>query len=538
MIEQITTTNRDTYAGLLRDESRSQGAAESISFPRNVDAVLEIVRQMGQRGEVITVQGARTGLTAGAVPHGGHVLNLSRMNRILGLRYDQKLDSFFLQVEPGVLLSELHNVLANESFDLAGWSTDSRQDLASFHKKGPFFFPPDPTETSASIGGMISCNASGARSFFYGPTRNYVQALTVVLMDGSLLRLQRGVQLVQRGHFAVRTEDGREICGTIPDYSMPKVKNASGYYLEPNMDLLDLFIGSEGTLGIVVAAELRLLPLPASIWGVTAFFPDENSALRMVKTVRDELLDNPLPPLPKPAAIEFFNQDALDLLRRQQQQNPGFAQMQPLSPKQQSAVYIELHAGSDEQNLDTLLALGEVIAACGGDEAETWVARNSRDLQQLQFFRHATPESVNMLIDERRKTHPTLTKLGTDMAVPNEHLEPIMQLYNRSLAAAGLESVIFGHIGNNHLHVNILPRNPEEYQLGKQLYLQWARQAVAWGGTVSAEHGIGKLKTAFLAEMYSTEELAKMRAIKRIFDPAGLLGRGNMFELEGQVQSR
>ena len=134
-----------------------------------------------------------------------------------------------------------------------------------------------------------------------------------------------------------------------------------------------------------------------------------------------------------------------------------------------------------------------------------------------------------MLIGERKKTIPELTKLGTDMSVPDEGLEKVMRMYRAGLEAAGLEHVIFGHIGNNHVHVNILPRSMKEYEQGKALYLDWEKQVVDWGGSVSAEHGIGKIKTEFLELMYDEEGVQKMRKLKQLFDPQGLLNPGNLF---------
>ena len=118
------------------------------------------------------------------------------------------------------------------------------------------------------------------------------------------------------------------------------------------------------------------------------------------------------------------------------------------------------------------------------------------------FFRHAIPECVNMLIDKRKQKDKTITKLGTDMAVPDSQLEEVMALYNRMLQEQGLESAIWGHIGNNHLHVNILPNDGEEYKKGQQLYRQWAAYVTEKGGAVSAEHGVGKLKAGVLLVMY------------------------------------
>ena len=147
----------------------------------------------------------------------------------------------------------------------------------------------------------------------------------------------------------------------------------------------------------------------------------------------------------------------------------------------------------------------------------------------MKKFRHAIPESINMLIGEHKKAIPELTKLGTDMSVPDGRLEEVMRMYHDGLAAAGLDYVIFGHIGNNHVHVNILPRSMEEYEMGRALYLEWARQIVAMGGSVSAEHGIGKIKTEFLKLMFGDEGIQRMRQVKELFDPAGLLNRGNLF---------
>lgn len=539
MPELVAAISEDAYQEYLRDESRSVGSAQAISFPQTESELRSIVAQLSVQGQPITIQGARTGLTGAAVPHGGHVLNLTRMKHITGLRHDPAENTFYVSVQPGVLLSELRKALDSKVFDTADWCPESLRALKKMLNDGSWQFTPDPTETSASIGGMINCNASGARSFFYGPTRAYVEALRVILSDGSLLSLRRGEQRVQAGQFLLTTDTGRRIAGQLPCYPLPQVKNAAGYYLAPDMDLVDLFVGSEGTLGIISEAELRLLPMPGAMGGVTTFFPSEASALTFVRAVRGESLPELTDqPAFKPIAIEYFNQQALNLLRRQQQGNAAFSQMQPLAPHFHTAIYVELHGERDDELAQTILSLGELIGQCGGNEADTWVATNARDMEQLQFFRHATPESVNLTIDQRRRTNPQLTKLGTDMAVPDAKLTEMIALYDRRISELGLEAVAFGHIGDNHVHVNILPRDLGDYQKGKELYLEWARQAVNWGGTVSAEHGIGKLKTAFLAEMYGQEGLDKMRAVKRLFDPSGTLSPGNMFAPEGREKSK
>ena len=520
------------HADFLRDESRRAGTAESISFPRTEREVREVLSFCYREDIPVTVQGARTGITAGATPAGGHILNLSRMDRILGLRRHPHEKEFYLRVQPGVTLAAIREALAERKFDTADWEKDSREALEKLQKTGRRFFPPDPTEASASIGGMAAANASGACSFHYGPTRDYIQALRAVLADGSPVSLRRDIQHATGRSFALRSELGDVIEGTLPDYTLPAVKNAAGYHAAPDMPLLHFFIGSEGTLGVITELELHLVPAPAFRWALMAFFPEEAPAIRYVRAIRGERVSGVgVAPALRPVAIEFFNHDILELRRRQKAANPAFTQVPDILSSYHTAIYAEYHGEREDTLSDALMTAAEIVVICGGDVEATWSAATPREMERLVKFRHAAPETVNLVIDERRRTEPALTKLGTDMAVPDPALEIILQMYNDDLTRSGLESVIFGHVGNNHLHVNILPNNQEEYLRGRDLYLNWARQAVQMGGTVSGEHGIGKLKTPLLREMYGGKGVEQMRALKRLFDPKGILNRGNLFEM-------
>ena len=336
------------------------------------------------------------------------------------------------------------------------------------------------------------------------------------------MALRRGRDKARGREFAVTTSSGRDLRGTVPSYAMPDVKNAAGYQAADDMDLVDLFVGSEGTLGILSELELALLPAPACRWGVMAFFPAERPAVAFVEAVRGEGGAR------RPVAVEFFDRHSLNLLRRQKADNPAFKEIPGMPAEFDTAVYVEYH-GSEPEVTDAVEAMLGAIAASGGSSDATWIATTDGELERLKFFRHAVPESVNLLIAERKKKDPGIAKLGTDMAVPDARLAQTLDLYRRGLAAAGLEFVMFGHIGDNHLHVNILPREAREYEVGKDLYLKWAREIVGWGGTVSAEHGIGKFKVALLREMYGEAGIREMRAVKRTFDPEGKLNPGNLF---------
>lgn len=515
------------FEDYARDESRSRGWAESISFPTDEDEVRAVLRALAAEGVPVTVQGARTGLAAGAVPAGGHIMNLSRMNRYLGLRKDGE-GRFYLRVQPGVVLLDLRKHLSARDIPASGWDVASRAALDAFAQAPVQMFPTDPTEASACLGGMAACNASGARSYRYGAMRGHVSGLRLVLADGDVLALRRGEARACGRALTLTTEGGRTIAVELPSYRMPACKNASGYYVADVMDAIDLIIGSDGTLGVITELELELMPAPAVTWGVSCFLTEERQALDATCALRERLSCA--------SAIEYFDHAALEILRAQRASGAAFASLVEPPEGAGCCLFVELECASEDEAMAELSLVGEVLAAVGGSERDTWVARTDTDREALTFFRHAVPESVNMLIDERRRTDSAITKLGSDMAVPNERLHEVVALYRATLAEAGLEAAAWGHIGDNHLHVNVLPRDAADYAAGKELFARWAREVAAMGGAVSAEHGVGKLKRDFLKTMYGEGALCEMARVKRAFDPAGMFGRGNLFDeslLEG-----
>ena len=194
-----------------------------------------------------------------------------------------------------------------------------------------------------------------------------------------------------------------------------------------------------------------------------------------------------------------------------------------------SILFAEIHADSKEAAFAELEKASTCLSTCGGDPARTWFGWNAADIRRFKDFRHAVPESVNMLIDARRRKEPGITKLGTDMSVPDDCLYKVFAMYREGLAQLGLQSAVWGHIGNNHVHVNILPNSLEEYARAKELYGTWAKRVTSMGGAVSAEHGVGKLKASFLETMYGAAAIEEMRELKRTIDPAFMLNPGNLF---------
>ena len=521
--ENIRTDIVEEFPDYLRDESRRVGCADSISFPGSEDELRTHLLWLAEQRVMVTTQGARTGITGGATPNGGHVLNLSRMNKVLALRHATDGEYFILTVQPGVLLSEVQQGAAKKQFDSSGWTEESLRALDELvAMPGGYMFAPDLTEVSASIGGLVACNGSGARSFLYGATRAHVERVKGFLADGTPIELERGKHKTDGRSFELILEGGRIIKGQVPNYGMPAVKNAAGYFAEDDMDILDVLVGSEGTLAVFSEIDIRLIPAPPAIWGITAFLPDEGSALTFVESAREKT---------SPAAIEFVSSGALDLLRRQKADNPAFKDIPSVEDSWHTGIYVEYH-GDEDDVVCAVETLSEILETCNGDPDATWLASNEKDISRFKEFRHAIPESVNLLIDERRKEDPRLTKLGTDLSVPDDCLESVMKMYSHDLTDMGLEFVSFGHIGNNHVHVNIIPRNMDEYEHGKDLYLKWAGKVVEMGGSVSAEHGIGKLKTRMLEVMYGADGISEMRKLKEVFDPEGRLNRGTLFSWE------
>lgn len=513
-------------AAYLTDESRLAGSADKIYMPRTEAEILALLRRAQAEGAAVTISGGRTGITGGAVPQRGWLVSLEHLSAFTGLRRDPaNPEHFRLRCQPGVTLAGINAALDTGQFPgMETWPAADRRTLAELRQAPPCFFPPDPTEHTASLGGMVACNASGARTLFYGATRRYVTGLRLALADGALLTIPRGEYCAAPdGGFQLLPPAGPPRRAQIPGYRMPAVKNAAGYYSAPGMDLIDLFIGAEGTLGIYTEIEILLIPAPEALLGAVAFFPDEPHAVQFVQTARAaDIAGGRL------LALEFFDERALNLLRAQKTRQGAGSPIPALPPEAQTAVYIEIATTgcAMEETAEALLA---ILESAGSDPDSAWTAMDEDETLRLKNFRHALPEAVNQRIGERAVQYPGLTKLGTDFAVPDAALPAILAAYHAALQAAGFEYVIFGHIGNNHLHINILPRDLEEYRRGKELYLRLARVALGHGGTVSAEHGVGKLKKALLQMMFGEDGIEAMRAVKRVFDPHGRINPGNMF---------
>ena len=443
---------REAYSA---DASGLHLVPELVGRPESVEEVVEIVRQATADRTPITCAGAQTSTTAASITDKGMLLSLRSLDRISAIDEETKT----IRVEPGALVGEIKRTAA-----AAG-----------------LLFAPDPTsEEESTIGGAIACNASGARTFKYGATRKHVQALKVVMASGEMMEFRR-----------TNLE-----------------KNTVGYAFAH--DPIDWFIGSEGTLGIVVEAELALLPLPTHVVGLAVFFGTEEAALSFVVAARESRTVTP-------RCIEYFDDQAIGIARA-----AAHGEMLPDGAK--AMVYVEEEVRDD---LDSTLGEWSDLIQSTVTDFDPLVFDGEARLREARQIRHSIPSTMN----ERGTKYSGAggRKVSTDWAVPYRKVAEAIRIARELAAEHEIgQAVIYGHAGNGHPHQNFIARDMRELATIEVVVEQTLRYVLALGGTVAAEHGIGKIKRRWLPLQMNGLQIAMMTAVKRELDPFGILAPGNI----------
>jgi len=443
---------REAYSA---DASGLHLVPELVGRPESVEEVVEIVRQATADRTPITCAGAQTSTTAASITDKGMLLSLRSLDRISAIDEETKT----IRVEPGALVGEIKRTAA-----AAG-----------------LLFAPDPTsEEESTIGGAIACNASGARTFKYGATRKHVQALKVVMASGEMMEFRR-----------TNLE-----------------KNTVGYAFAH--DPIDWFIGSEGTLGIVVEAELALLPLPTHVVGLAVFFGTEEAALSFVVAARESRTVTP-------RCIEYFDDQAIGIARA-----AAHGEMLPDGAK--AMVYVEEEVRDD---LDSTLGEWSDLIQSTVTDFDPLVFDGEARLREARQIRHSIPSTMN----ERGTKYSGAggRKVSTDWAVPYRKVAEAIRIARELAAEHHIgQAVIYGHAGNGHPHQNFIARDMRELATIEVVVEQTLRHVLALGGTVAAEHGIGKIKRRWLPLQMNGLQIAMMTAVKRELDPFGILAPGNI----------
>lgn len=424
---------------------------DAVAFPTSAEQIVALMRLANRELFPVVPRGAGAGFSGGALAvEGGLVLNMSRMNKILNI--DE--ENLTADVEPGVITGELHSAVEERGL----------------------FYPPDPASSDyCSIGGNIAENAGGPRAFKYGVTEHYILGLEAVTPTGELINA-----------------GGRTI------------KNVVGY------NLLKLLIGSEGTLGIVTRAVLRLIPKPKTERTARLFFPDVDSAARTVSAIIAAKV--------VPATIELVDDGSLLAIR-------DFLGVK-ISEKHKAMllVMVDGHPAACEEEAQEV---AEIARANGCSEVA--VSSELEEEQEIWRMRRSLSPAVGKLAN---------TKLNEDVVVPRSRIPDLIRFASGIAEKKGLLIVNFGHAGDGNIHCNFMYDRFDEQQ--RQAVVEGVtelmREVVAMGGAISGEHGIGIMKQDFIGLQYDEATLDVMRSLKRTLDPNNILNPGKIFPVESKDQ--
>ena len=428
----------------LRAQDMSQHEArlsEVVVWPSTSQQVADVLRIAHDNRIAVTPWGAGSSLEGNPIPlFGGILLSLERMNQIITLH----ADDFQVTVQPGIGYKDLNRALGPHGL----------------------FFAPDPG-ANASIGGMLANNAAGSRTVKYGATKDNILAMEVALADGRLI------------HVGSRS-----------------VKQSAGY------DLLHLFVGSEGTLGVITQATLKLVPLPAVMSGVVATFTTVEAAISAVVDLRASGLDI--------AALEFVDAATSALLSREEGVDWG----------DNPTLLMEIHAAHAETaELD--LALVQEI--CKAHSAIRFQATtDTAERQKMWHVRHHMFETMRrVFVDHRWQL--------SDVAVPISQYPALVRFARQALQIRNLPELMVGHAGDGNLHIATPYQNEAVRQQANQANEEVVLRAIELEGTSTGEHGVGIGKAKFMVREHGATAVAVMHSLKQTLDPCGILNPGKIF---------
>ncbi len=473
------------------------GSAAGIAFPITTSDVAALVSSVTR---VLPI-GAQSSLTGGATPRGDVLISTRGFTSMAEPAYGT------VRVGAGLPLVDLQRALASRGL----------------------YYPPVPTFNGAFVGGTIATNAAGAATFKYGSVRSWVDAITVVLASGDVLDITRGQVTASAARtFEIEAVSGQTMVIPLPIYAMPDVpKLSAGYFARAGMDLIDLFIGSEGTLGTIVEATLRTRSRPRKHVALIQCM-DDAQALQVTASLRAAAreawdgrgaLDV--------SAIEYMDSRAL-----QAAADLAFERARVTRPRDSAVLLlVQIETGDDDE--PALAELAETLARCGVEhDPAIAAAGDDRAAQRLFDLREAVPAGVNALVARAKQTaHPDIEKTAGDMVVPFARLGEALALFRQAFERRGLDYAIWGHVSDGNLHPNVIPHSLDDVTRGREAILDIAQQVMSLGGAPLAEHGVGRsaLKQRLLRDMYGEEGIEQMQAVKRALDPTWKMAPGVLF---------
>jgi glycolate oxidase len=442
--DNVLATVEEMVAYSYDATSTWQHLPDVVVFPTTPAQISEILKLAGEKDIPVTPRGSGTNVSGGSIPiRGGIILCTTRMNRILEI----SKTNLNATVEPGVILQDLQNALATEGL----------------------FFPPDPQSFSGcTMGGVVAENSGGPSCLKYGVTKQYVLGLEVVLADGRIVKLG----------------------GLTP-------KNRTGY------ELMMLFVGSEGTLGVITRISLRLLPAPKTNKTVMAAFRDVDVAGETVTAI---IASSVLP-----SKVEFMD-------------NYTFEKFRGLVPENilnSSRVILLIQVDGLEQTVEA--EVQQVVNICNRTALDIHVAADAAEAEKLWQARRAHFSDISS------RAH---TIINEDVSVPRDKIADFIRLSQESARRHDVPISFAGHVGDGNFHPVVLTdnRNKEHYQRALQCVDEMIEIALHLGGVLSGEHGIGLEKQRFLKKAMDPAAIEIMKNIKDVLDPKHILNPGKIWE--------
>ena len=477
MERQLIHPMDETYHEYLKDESKMRGAADSISFPESEAEIGKILQVMRENQTPVTIQGGKTGVVGSAVPSKGHIMNLSRMNKVKSFFIAEEGEAF-MKVEPGITLNELRKAIDRLATPKA------------------FFWPPDPSESTATVGGIASTDAMGVCFHLYGKSVSYVSGIRVMNAEGSIRDLKRG-----QGAIVINGE---------------------------SKDLLDVYLGGEGMFGVIIELTLRLIAKPREIWGIGFFFENREDGM----SFSDQLKATSFKVQgAKIAAIEYLDHTIINALEMYKSNMTDLKHIPDVAPNILAMVYVEIHGEQEEAIEEIAEALMMIGSSFNGDPDKTWAFSGEPEIDKMRNFLHAAAESAILHIEKVHCRDPRITKLGIDISLEEDGLKTFVSRIEKTLQKENLKAGYWGHIGSRRLHVDILPGSYEEFVKGKALLETWAERFPASFGNAITSYGIGKLKKAIFLKTVSKAYIEDLLQLKKQLDKDNLWNPGNMIEV-------
>jgi len=467
----------ETYHEYLKDESKMRGAADSISFPESEAEIGKILQVMRENRMPVTIQGGKTGVVGSAVPSRGHIMNLSHMNKVKSFFMAEESEAF-LKVEPGITLNEL------------------RKAIDRLETPKAFFWPPDPSEPTATVGGIASNDAKGICFHLYGKSGSYVAGIRVMNAEGSIRDLKRG-----QGAIVI---DGE------------------------SKDLLEVYLGGEGMYGVITELTLRLIPKPNEIWGIGFFFEDREDGMSFsdqLKATSFEVQGA------KIAAIEYLDHTIINALEMHKKNLTKLKDIPDVATHISAMVYVEIHGDQEEAIEEIAEALMTIGSSFNGDPDKTWAFSGEPEIDTMRNFLHAAAETAILHIEKVRSEDPRITKLGIDISLAGDGLKSLVSRIEKALQKENLKAVYLGHIGSGRLHIDVLPGSYGEFVKGKALFERWAERFPVSLGNVITSYGIGKLKKSIFLKTASKADIEELHQLKKQLDKHNLWNPGNMIEV-------